>query len=49
MRYIPSTLIAVAIFPPQIIASVAIRNASMIVPESPIITLLLISALVRKM
>jgi hypothetical protein len=36
MRYIPITDIAVAIFPHAMIARVAIRNPSMIVPESPI-------------
>ena len=39
---------AVAILPPAMIASVAMRNASMIVPESPIMRLREISARVRK-
>jgi|GEM_PF-3789928 len=39
---------AVAIFPHPIMASVAIKNASIIVPESPMINRLSISHLVRK-
>ena len=46
--YTPSTAIVVAIFPPAMMASVAIKNAKIIVPVSPIITSRLISARIRK-
>lgn len=48
MTYIHKTETVVAIFPPAIIASVAIQKANMIVQESPIIISRLISALVMK-
>lgn len=48
ITYIPRTESAVAIFHHHTIASVAMRNASIIVPESPIITFLDMSERVKK-